>query len=249
MLVAAGLGMSEFLKAAPASAAIVWQHPFTFRAHVSSPFGTRIDPFTGQSRMHYGLDYSGPPAAGTPIYAVAAGMVTSSGFNAGGFGNNVTIDHGDGYASVYGHMQDGTRLPQNAAVTLNTIVGRVGSTGRSTGNHLHLEIHRNGVPIDPRPFIDNAPLATTTPSPSPTYQEGDDLMLIRNSARGDFFASPGIVKKSPNPNVFNMLAAGGIPIVTIVDSNIDAVLMAFAGPAYTYADDLYVNPRLLTPGT
>jgi hypothetical protein len=176
MIVAAGIVASNAILATPASAAVVWQHPFKFRGNLSSPFGWRINPFTGLRAHHNGLDYSGPPGSGAAIYAVAAGIVSRSGYNSEGFGNNITVDHGGGYSSVYGHMLDGTRLPVGATVTPNTIVGKVGSTGASTGAHLHVEIHFNDSPIDPRPLIDNAPPAGTISTPAPLPTEEDENM-------------------------------------------------------------------------
>ncbi len=84
-------------------------------------------------------------------------------------------------------------------------------------------------------------------APTAPSQQEDDVMLIRNSARGDFFATPGVVKHSANPNVFNLLAAGGATVITVVDSNIDATLTAFAGDAFVYppSGGIYVNPGLV----
>ena len=112
---------------------------------VTSPYGYRKHPVTGQKKFHSGTDYGAP--AGTPIYAYAAGTVTMAGWN-GGYGNCVIIDHGDGNTTLYAH-----------ASKLNTVVGsevkrgqkiaEVGTTGVSTGNHLHFEYRKNGVASDP----------------------------------------------------------------------------------------------------
>jgi hypothetical protein len=160
MIAAAGVTLAGFAGATPAHAAIAWRHPFPFRANVSSPFGYRIHPIYGDRRLHAGIDYAGPPSAGTPIHAVASGVVVSSGYNAAGFGHNITIDHGQGFRSLYGHMQEGTRRALGP-VQAGAVVGRVGSTGASTGAHLHLGIELNGQFVDPAPYINNAPLANT----------------------------------------------------------------------------------------
>jgi murein DD-endopeptidase MepM/ murein hydrolase activator NlpD len=234
---------------APAHAAVAWAHPFSERTKLGD-YWQKIR--TYGTSPHQGVDYQ-PIGAAPFVIAPAAGTVTGTPSGGGG-GYMVAVNFGtqpDGatYRMEFLHMVAGSvEVSAGQTVARGQRLGRMGATGAANGVHTHINMWQNGTQIDSWPHLGGAPLSTE-PIPSPTYQEGDDTMLIRNSARGDFFASPGIVKKSPNPNVFNMLAAGGIPIVTIVDSNIDAVLMAFAGPNYTYADDLYVNPRLLTPGT
>jgi hypothetical protein len=196
MLIAAGLSVSQVVGwgAESASAAIPWQHPFTFRGHISSSYGSRIDPVTQQPAFHNGTDYSGPPSAGTSIYPVAAGTVIASGYNATGFGNNVTIQHADGYRSLYGHMLDGTRLPQGAVVTPTTVVGKVGSTGKSTGAHLHLEISLNGVRRDPAPLVQNAPLAGTIQTPPTQMIRGQDMYVTTATNGSAYLITPfGVV--------------------------------------------------------
>jgi hypothetical protein len=239
---AAGLGPTV----SPAHAAIAWNHPFTMRGSIYSGFGSRPPPCNGCSSFHLGLDYS-PPGQGTPIYTVAPGVVVLSRKTAG-VGNEVIVDHGSvagvNYRSRYIHMLDSGRAPLGAVLGRSALVGHLGGLGDyATGPHLHVEIHQNGTPINPRPLIHDAPLAGTGTPTLPNRQE-DDTMLIRNSARGDFFATPGVVKRSPNPSVFDILQAGGMTVVTVVDANIDAVLLGIAGPGYTYDADLYVNPAL-----
>jgi murein DD-endopeptidase MepM/ murein hydrolase activator NlpD len=112
---------------------------------VSSKFGLRADPWTGESRLHKGLDIAAP--AGSPVKAVAAGKVVFSGW-AAGYGNLVTIDHGDGTSTRYGHNQvnlvhSGDEIAPGQEIAL------VGATGRVTGPHLHFEIRRNGEAVDP----------------------------------------------------------------------------------------------------
>ncbi|MDQ0338806.1 murein DD-endopeptidase MepM/ murein hydrolase activator NlpD [Caldalkalibacillus uzonensis] len=116
---------------------------------ITSPFGWRNDPFTGQRRMHNGIDFANK--LGTPIYATADGTVTFAGRN-GGYGKQVRINHGNGYMTSYSHLHS-IKVSQKEQVKKGDIIGEMGSTGRSTGVHLHYEIHLNGQPINPFPYI------------------------------------------------------------------------------------------------
>lgn len=119
---------------------------------VASGFGNRIDPVYKTIKFHAGLDFTAPQ--GTPIYATAEGRVSLSGNSGNGFGNHVVIDHGFGYETLYGHMvRVKARLGQ--MVKRGEIIGWVGSTGKSTGPHLHYEVHKGGRPIDPIYFFYN----------------------------------------------------------------------------------------------
>lgn len=120
---------------------------------LSSRFGRRFDPFNGRLAMHAGLDLSG--SRGEPIYAAADGRVARAG-RMGGYGTMAEINHGKGLATRYGHMslvlvKPGQRVKQG------DIIGRMGSTGRSTGTHLHYEIRVDGRAVNPRPFIEASP--------------------------------------------------------------------------------------------
>ncbi len=123
--------------------------PLAGDAPVASPFGVRIDPFLGRPALHSGVDLVQP--YGTEVRAAGAGRVIHAG-PMGGYGEMVEIDHGDGLTSRYGHLSDvlvgeGDELPKGA------IVGRLGSTGRSTGPHLHYEVRIDGEPVDPERFL------------------------------------------------------------------------------------------------
>jgi murein DD-endopeptidase MepM/ murein hydrolase activator NlpD len=115
-----------------------------------SAFGVRSDPFNHHSAMHPGIDLSG--AYGTPIYATADGTVLRAGWNSGGYGNLVEIDHGRGITTRYGHMS-AILVSPGQHVTRGQQVGRMGSTGRSTGNHLHYEVRIDGRAVNPIPFM------------------------------------------------------------------------------------------------
>ncbi len=118
-------------------------------APISSPFGYRIHPIYGDSRLHTGVDLSAPE--GTPIRAAGSGVVVSAGW-IDGYGNATIIDHGNGLATLYGH-QSSMAVSAGQRVTQNQVIGRVGCTGSCTGPHLHFEVRVNGRPVDPMPYI------------------------------------------------------------------------------------------------
>jgi len=124
--------------------------PVRHATNFTSGFGVRSDPFRGRAAMHGGVDLAGP--YGTPIYATADGLVARSEWNSGGYGNLVEIDHGQGIQTRYGHM---SRLIARAGqrVRRGELIGLMGSTGRSTGNHLHYEVRIDGRAVNPIPFM------------------------------------------------------------------------------------------------
>ena len=117
---------------------------------ITSAFGMRKHPVLGYERMHNGVDMAAP--AGTPIYAAKSGKVTTASYQAGGAGNYVSINHGDGFSSVYMHM---TRyiVSKGQYVQAGQVIGYVGSTGISTGNHLHFGISYKGEYVNPMRYI------------------------------------------------------------------------------------------------
>ena len=121
--------------------------------YISSGFGVRRDPFTGAGALHKGLDFAGP--MGAPIYAAAEGRVSFVGRKSG-YGNVVEITHGNGLVTRYAHMSKfSSRVGQS--VGAGDVIGAIGSTGRSTGPHLHFEVRIHGRAVNPRPFLENAP--------------------------------------------------------------------------------------------
>ncbi|WP_265571731.1 M23 family metallopeptidase [Sphingomicrobium nitratireducens] len=119
-------------------------------AVLTSGYGTRNDPFKGRRARHGGLDLAGP--IGTPIYATADGVVLRAGWNSGGYGNLVEIDHGRGIVTRYAHMSN-IAVKAGDRIARGTQVGKMGSTGRSTGSHLHYEVRIDGKAVNPIPFM------------------------------------------------------------------------------------------------
>jgi murein DD-endopeptidase MepM/ murein hydrolase activator NlpD len=119
-------------------------------ANFTSGYGIRSDPFRGRAAMHAGIDLSG--AYGTPIYATADGVIARSEWNSGGYGNLVEINHGQGIQTRYGHLSQRIAQP-GQRVRRGELIGLMGSTGRSTGNHLHYEVRIDGQAVNPVPFM------------------------------------------------------------------------------------------------
>ena len=115
----------------------------------SSSFGRRVDPFTGRTAFHEGLDFTA--AVGTPIYAAAGGVVTVS-EHMPDYGKIIKISHGSGLETRYAHASE-LLVKVGEVVKKGQVIAKVGSTGRSTGPHLHFEVRRDGAPLDPRKFL------------------------------------------------------------------------------------------------
>jgi murein DD-endopeptidase MepM/ murein hydrolase activator NlpD len=153
---------SELLSAQVRAALLPQNTPVT-EGFVGSGFGSRLDPFSGQMTMHAGLDFAAP--VGTPILAAAGGVVSAAEQNPA-YGNMVVVDHGNGLQTLYAHA---SKLEVRAGDIVRTgqQIARVGSTGRSTGAHLHFEVHVKGVPQNPARFLSgqsgDSPLAALSP--------------------------------------------------------------------------------------
>ena len=120
---------------------------------MSSDFGYRSDPFTGGSAMHSGLDFKGPH--GTEILAAADGVISSAGWQ-GGYGKCIEITHANGLVTRYAHLS-GIDVTVGQPIKRGVQIGRMGSTGRSTGSHLHFEVRMNGQAINPMKFLEANP--------------------------------------------------------------------------------------------
>jgi murein DD-endopeptidase MepM/ murein hydrolase activator NlpD len=136
--------LEQGVAAIPAALPIRTSNRFT------SGYGVRSDPFRGRAAMHAGIDLAGP--MGTPIYATADGVVGRSEWNSGGYGNLVEINHGQGIQTRYGHMSQLIARP-GQRVRRGELIGLMGSTGRSTGSHLHYEVRIDGRAVNPIPFM------------------------------------------------------------------------------------------------
>jgi murein DD-endopeptidase MepM/ murein hydrolase activator NlpD len=123
--------------------------PLISELDMTSPFGVRIDPFVHEASMHTGMDFRGN--LGDPIHATAAGKVVKAGWE-GGYGQMVEIDHGEGLTSRYGHLSE-IDVWTGQTVHVGDVIGRLGSTGRSTGPHLHYETRVNGEAVNPEKFL------------------------------------------------------------------------------------------------
>jgi murein DD-endopeptidase MepM/ murein hydrolase activator NlpD len=118
-------------------------------AAITSRFGPRVHPIYGDVRVHTGIDFRA--SVGTPVRAAGTGTIVYAGWR-GGYGNCVIIDHGHSLATLYGHLSSiGVNVGQR--VTRGQVIARAGSTGLSTGPHLHFEVRANGVPVDPLRYL------------------------------------------------------------------------------------------------
>ena len=114
---------------------------------MASGYGWRVDPVYGTRRFHEGMDFTAP--TGTDVYATGNGRIIEAGWRQG-YGNCILVDHGFGYRTLYAHLHK--ILKKSGNVKRGDIIGLVGSTGKSTGPHLHYEVHYHGRPVDPRNF-------------------------------------------------------------------------------------------------
>jgi murein DD-endopeptidase MepM/ murein hydrolase activator NlpD len=130
-------------------ALVPYRKPVIGEVEFTSGFGVRSDPFLGRPAMHTGLDFRA--SMGDPVRATANGKVASSGW-AGGYGRMVEIDHGNGLSTRYGHLSE-INVKVGDPIKIGQVIGAVGSTGRSTGPHLHYETRIDGDAVDPQKFL------------------------------------------------------------------------------------------------
>ena len=141
-------GLSEAKALSDAAAALPFAKPTNLTPQTSS-YGFRLDPFTRRPAFHSGLDFAGAPM--TPVYATAPGVISYTGVRSG-YGNTVEVDHGRGFKTRYAHLARIAVRP-GQKVGLGERIGGLGSTGRSTGPHLHYEVWVNGLPYNPERFL------------------------------------------------------------------------------------------------
>ena len=125
-----------------------WLRPCSY-TYMSSPFGFRTSPTAGASSYHQGVDLAAP--ANTPVYATRSGIVTANTYS-GTAGNYITINHGDGFSSIYMHLAS-TAVSSGQAVSAGQLIGTVGRTGIATGYHLHFGIAYNGAYVNPCAYV------------------------------------------------------------------------------------------------
>ena len=140
-------GGSAVISGDVSSKGMIWPAPGYNR--ISSPYGNRIHPIFGTKKMHTGIDIPAP--SGSSIVAAADGVVQHSG-GLGGYGNVIIIDHGDGIATLYAHNSS-LLVSEGASVSRGQVISKAGSTGYSTGPHLHFEVRKNGSYTDPMPWL------------------------------------------------------------------------------------------------
>lgn len=119
------------------------------RGRITSPFGVRIHPIYRVAKRHHGIDFGG--RMGSPVYAADTGIILFAGWY-GGYGKVIIIDHGASMATLYGHLS-AIQIGSGQKVTRGQAIGQIGSTGLSTGPHLHFEVRRNGAPVNPAGYL------------------------------------------------------------------------------------------------
>ena len=119
---------------------------------IGSLFGYRTDPFYKVTKFHEGIDFTA--AVGTPIYATGDGIVSEAEYNSGGYGQKITINHGYSYETVYAHLSK-IKVKKGQRVKRGEVIGLMGNTGKSTAPHLHYEVRKSGVPVNPIYFFFN----------------------------------------------------------------------------------------------
>lgn len=185
--------------------------PPVLGAWVSSAFGKRIHPITGTTDFHAGVDYAAP--MNSPVKAIAAGKVTRAGWR-GLLGNAVDITHPNGDISIYGHLNK-ISVRYGQSVSTKTIIGLVGSTGRSTGPHLHLTIKRHGSYLDPIAYFGNPGNARSIAIASRHSRATKGAVLLAKSSKtgknhsvhANAIASAPAVKAAPKPSVAEIASA------------------------------------------
>ena len=117
---------------------------------ISSSYGMRVHPITKEKRMHSGIDFIAK--IGTPVLSTANGKVVTVEYNQTGYGNKIVIEHANNLKTVYAQLEE-IKVEEGQTVNQNDIIGTVGSSGTSTGPHLHYEVLQNNIPVDPKPYL------------------------------------------------------------------------------------------------
>ncbi|GAB2729017.1 hypothetical protein GCM10027038_29220 [Arthrobacter bambusae] len=178
----------------------------------SSPFGLRIDPFTGlPGEFHWGQDFAA--ACGTLVYAADSGVVRAVGWHPWGGGNRVEIDHGNGLVTTYNHLQ-GIAVVKGQSVRVGEVIARVGTTGSSTGCHLHFETILNGVYTNPMnwTFLPTKQVDPLGDIPMVSYQPGSATA----TSPGSVWSIPGAVPTDPGAVPSGQAVTGGVQETKVV---------------------------------
>ncbi len=157
------LTLADTMLMLPNASSLPVQHPVPAQLALSSTYGTRIDPFTGQQSFHEGIDYPGD--VGMPVKAAGNGMVTFAAYHAE-YGNMVDLDHGNGLVSRYAHNSK-LKVRIGDKVAAGQEIALLGNSGRSTGAHLHFEIRYKNVPQNPLRFLAPDIVASNAPAAVP----------------------------------------------------------------------------------
>jgi hypothetical protein len=177
-----------------------WRVPVAQRYVVTSPFGERTDPITHVYRLHAGADLAMLPGPG-PVISADSGTVVRAG-PYGGLGNEVTLQHADGVQTLYGHMAYiAAGITPGTEVVAGQVLGEEGSTGASTGPHLHFEVHVNGEPVDPVPFMAEHGVPLNGASPSPVLSTNTALPAS-NSPRKNSLKQGALSVPAPLMNLY-----------------------------------------------
>ncbi|HKU31207.1 MAG TPA: M23 family metallopeptidase, partial [Arthrobacter sp.] len=177
----------------------------------SSPFGLRIDPITGlPGEFHWGQDFAA--ACGTLVYAADSGVVRAVGWHPWGGGNRVEIDHGNGLVTTYNHLQ-GIAVTKGESVRVGQVIARVGTTGSSTGCHLHFETILNGVYTNPMnwTFLPTKQVDPLGDIPMVSYQPGSATA----TSPGSVWSVPGAIPTDPGAVPAQQAVTGGVQEATV----------------------------------
>jgi hypothetical protein len=212
----------------------MWVNPAVGR--ITSGYGMRKNPVTGVTKLHAGTDIGAP--SGAPIWAASTGTVTFSAFDSGG-GNMVKIAHAGGIETWYLHMT-ARHVAAGATVAAGQQIGTVGSTGNSTGPHLHFETRVNGAPQNPVPFMtargvtlgsgtpsNPNPTPTPDPEPVPEIQEDQMVVILNKSNNAAIVVSGGKAASIIGWDNYVTLSQN-LPSVGVSNDQFNAFLTTFA---------------------
>lgn len=184
----------------------MWPVPDRTMENISSPFGYRIHPIFGTKKLHTGIDIGGRGVYGLKILSAEAGTVTTAGY-INGYGNSVIIDHGNNLTTLYGHNQE-LLVSVGQTVGKGELIAKMGSTGNSTGPHLHFEVRVNGEPSDPMPYLTQ--VKTSNDKITPEIQNAVRLASAKYNVKESLIYATIQTESNFNPNARSPVGAGGL---------------------------------------